>query len=243
MKNTISSFSSQQLTVAIDSVIQTRKTLKVLGDLDSPIDIPNDFNQRIDDAIKVANWAPFHYPANAVHRQGAMDSVVPWRFYALSQAVCLELGHCLTESSSVGVTKEANIVRMLSACGGLVMVTWLPDPRVDDPDQSDKKRSARQTVRDEHIAAAGAATQNLLLAAEAREMQIYWSSGGILQSASCFNLCGIPERQKLMGAIFMFPQHHQMETVSGKLRDKRGEKDSWMSWVKINKSHVSHPIT
>ena len=237
MNKITSSLSSQQRIVAIDSVIQSRKTLKVLGDLDAPIDIADDFNQRIDDAIKVANWAPFHYPANTVHRQGAMDSLVPWRFYALSQDVCLELGHCLTQSARSKVTKEEKIVRMLSACGGLVMVTWLPDPLVSDIDQSEKKRRVQQTVRDEHIAAAGAATQNLLLAAEAREMQTYWSSGGILQSESCFNLCGIPDNQKLMGAIFMFPQQHQMETVSGKLRDKRGEQGSWMSWVKINKSH------
>ena len=237
MNKITSSLSSQQRVLAIDSVIQSRKTLKVLGDLDSPMDIPDDFTQRIDESIKVANWAPFHYPANAIHRQGAMDSVVPWRFYALSQDVCLELGYCLTKSASSKIAKEEKIVRMLSACGGLVMVTWLPDPLIDDPNQSEKKRIARQTVRDEHIAAAGAATQNLLLAAEARKMQTYWSSGGILQSAACFDLCGIPENQKLMGAIFMFPQQHQMETISGKLRDKRGAQDSWMSWVKINKSH------
>ena len=228
------SLSHQQRASVIDGVIQNRKTLKVLGNLDSPIDIPDDFNTRIEESIKIANWAPFHYPANEIHRQGDMSSVVPWRFYALSQAMCLELGHCLTESPQSKTDKNSTIVRMLSACGGMVMVTWLPDPE-NNVEQTEKKKTARQTVRDEHIAAAGAATQNLLLAAEARRMHTYWSSGGVLQSAACFRLCGIPKDQKLMGAIFMFPeQHENMQTVPGKLRDKRGSQETWMSWVEIN---------
>lgn len=233
--------SSHQFISAIDSVIQKRKTLKVFGDLDSPSAIPEDFNDRINESIKVANWAPFHYPSNAVHRQGSMNSMVPWRFYALSQETCLELGHCLSDSPNSKVDKDSKIVRMLSACGGLVMVTWLPEPEENSLDQSEKRKMVKQTIRDEHIAAAGAATQNLLLASEARKIQTYWSSGGILQSEPCFQLCGIPEGQKLMGAIFMFPeQYSNMQTVPGKLRDKRGSQDSWMSWVKINKANIRH---
>ncbi len=234
----ISSFPSvsQPFASAIDSVIQTRKSLKILGDLNSPAKIPDDFNTRVDAAIKVANWAPFHYPANMIHRQGTMNSVVPWRFYALSQAMCLKLAHFLTQSDAK-IDANSTIVRMLSACGGLVIVTWLPDPK-KNPKPSKKKRIAFRIIRNEHIAAAGAATQNLLLAAEARDIQTYWSSGGVLQSSDCFKLCGIPDTQKLMGAIFMFPEPHtEMETISGKLRNKRGTKDSWMSWVTINNPH------
>lgn len=230
--------SQRQKASVIDGVIQNRKTLKVLGDLDSPIDIPADFNERIDEAIKVANWAPFYYTANDIHRQGDMNSAVPWRFYALSQTVCLELGRCLAESSHSKVDKNSTIVRMLSACGGMVMVTWLPEPESHQTKQTKAKERARQTMRDEHIAAAGAATQNLLLAAEVRKMQTYWSSGGVLQSAACFHLCGIPDEQKLMGAIFMFPEKHKnMQTVSGKLRDKRGSQETWMSWVEIKQEN------
>ncbi|MCK5919117.1 MAG: nitroreductase family protein [Cocleimonas sp.] len=239
MNNKPPLLSSQQFISAIDRVIKKRKTLKVLGDLDQPVDIPSDFNTRIDESIKIANWAPFHYPANIIHREGVMNSLVPWRFYALSQKMCLELGHCLSDSPKSNVDKNSKIVRMLSACGGLVMVTWLPEPE-NGTDQTEKKKIAKQIVRDEHIAATGAATQNLLLAAEARNIQTYWSSGGILQSASCFNLCGIPEREKLMGAIFMFPEESSnRETVAGKLRDKRGVQTSWMSWIKINKSRIN----
>jgi nitroreductase len=92
-------------------------------------------------------------------------------------------------------------------------------------------------MNEEHLAAAAAATQNLLLAGEARGIQTYWSSGGVLTSSTCFALCGIPRTQKLLGAIFMFPPQTDstMEIHEGKLHDRRSTPASWSTWLTLDK--------
>lgn len=216
----------------VDSVIQRRKTLKIYGDLHKPVNIPSTLKRDVDQAIQVANWAPFHYPAHKVHRKNGMKSIVPWRFYALDQKACLNLASCLISHKKVKAGKKSKIVRMLAASGSLVLVTWLPEPTAGANDKKLKKIYKRN---EEHLAAASAATQNLLLAGEARGLQTYWSSGGILESQECFGLCNILEQERLLGAIFMFPESSiKHESKAGSLRNKRGDMNTWMSWVDIN---------
>lgn len=212
--------------LAVDQVIRNRRTRKVLGHLHSPAHIPHGFREQVEAAVRIAAWAPFHYPANKIHQQHALDSCVPWRFYALAQADCLTLAHCLLKKGAGNITPTSSIIRMLAAAGSVVLTTWLPEPETH--------QQAKQ-MNEEHLAAAAAAVQNLLLAGEARGIQTYWSSGGILASGECFELCGIPSNQKLLGAIFMFPpQADATATVhEGKLRDHRGAPDSWRTWVKL----------
>ena len=92
-------------------------------------------------------------------------------------------------------------------------------------------------MNEEHLAGAAAAIQNLLLAGEARDLQTYWSSGGVLAASECFELCGIPAEQKLLGAIFMFPPQPDTnaDIHEGKLRNQRGTPDSWRTWVSLSK--------
>lgn len=212
--------------LAVDQVIRSRRTRKVLGHLHSPAQIPHGFREQVEEAVRIAGWAPFHYPANKIHQQHTLNSCVPWRFYALAQNECLALAHCLLAKNAGNVTPDASIIRMLAAAGAVVLSTWLPEPETH--------QQAKQ-INEEHLAAAAAAVQNLLLAAEARGLQTYWSSGGILASSECFDLCGIPSNQKLLGAIFMFPaQAESNATVyDGKLRNRRGTPDSWRTWVKL----------
>ena len=212
------------LSSAVDTVIQKRCTFKVMGDLDTPTVIPEGFVQRIEQSIEVAGQAPYHYSANAIHLDNAMDSPVPWRFYALQQKDCLNLAEHLIASGDVK-GKEAGIIRMLAAAGSLVLTTWLPEP-THLPDQVTEHRNM------EHIAAASAAIQNLLLSATARNVQTYWSSGGALGRKTSFDLCSIPSREKLLGAIFMFPQAavRSLEAKPGSMRGKRGEPDQWRTW-------------
>lgn len=220
-------YRTQECATAVDHVICNRRTRKVLGHLDAPAFIPPGFREQVEEAIQVAGWAPFHYPANRIHQRHQLDSCVPWRFYALDQQGCLTLAHCLLEKQAGSISPESTIVRMLAAAGTLVLATWLPEP--------DTHRQAKQ-VNEEHLAAAAAAIQNLLLASEARCIQTYWSSGGALASSECFELCGIPSNQKLLGAIFMFPrlQSADAEIHEGKLRGRRGTPDSWRAWVSPN---------
>lgn len=212
------------LASAVDTVIENPRTFKVMGDLNTPTPIPQGFTQRIEQAMQVASHAPYHYPANSVHLNSSMDSPVPWRFYALQQKDCLNLAEHLIANGDVS-SENAGIIRMLAAAGSLVLTTWLPEPS-HLPDRILEHKNT------EHIAAASAAIQNLLLAATARNVQTYWSSGGALSSKTCFYLCGIPSREKLLGAIFMFPQAavRSLEAKPGSLRNKRGEPDQWRTW-------------
>lgn len=219
------------LALATDHVIQARKTVKALGDRKAPPTIPDDFNQRIYEAMRVAGWAPFHYPVHDVHLDRKMNSPVPWRFYALNQTSCLRLADCLINETNHDIDEKNNIIRMLGACGSLVLVTWLPEPKDSKRAKTPEKKTE---FNEEHLAAASAATQNLMLAAKAREVDTYWSSGGILKSSECFELCNIPTQEKLLGAIFMLPElPEHVEIRPGKLRNRRGSPQQWMEWVEI----------
>jgi nitroreductase len=216
------------LALAVDCVIRNRRTRKVLGHLHSPATIPHGFTEKVEEAVRIAGWAPFHFPANKIHRQSELDSCVPWRFYALDQASCLTLAQRLLDNSAGNVTEDSTIIRMLAAAGSVVLSTWLPEPKTTE---------LALHMNEEHLAAASAAVQNLLLAGEARGIQTYWSSGGVLASSQCFDLCNIPTTQKLLGAIFMFPPQtdSSMDVHEGKLRNRRGTPDSWRTWISLDK--------
>ena len=222
--------SSDQLTVAVDQIIQARKSVKMLGDVDDVPQIPAGFFGEVQDAMKVAGWAPFHFTAHDSHLNDAMDSLVPWRFYALDQQNCLRLIDALLEHPETSLTKSSGILRMIAAYGALVLVTWLPEP------EGNEQEAARAALKNpEHIAATAAATQNLLLAATARNMDSYWSSGGVLREKACFELCGIPAQERLLGSIFLAPQMdvEGRDVRPGKLREQRGNPKQWMRLVQV----------
>ena len=223
--------SSSQLELAVDQVIQARKSVKVIGDVDNIPDIPDDFFKGVQEAMEVAGWAPFHFTAHDSHLNSDLNSLVPWRFYALDQKNCLRLIEKLIAHSDLGMDKNAAILRMIAAYGALVLVTWLPEP---SNNASDEEAARKALKNEEHIAATAAATQNLLLAATARDMDSYWSSGGALREAACFDICGIPAQESLLGAIFLAPNMPDREGVRpGKLREKRGTPDQWMKAIEL----------
>ena len=84
----------------------------------------------------------------------------------------------------------------------------------------------------EHIAAASAAVQNLLLAATARGWESYWSSGGVLREPAVFERLGMDARELPLGSIFLSPDvAHGAIRIDGGLRDERGEVEGWVRWV------------
>ena len=120
---------------------------------------------------------------------------------------------------------------MLAGCGALVLVTWLPEP---DDSERGRGEAHRTMMDEEHLAAAAAATQNLLLATKARKINTYWSSGGVLREWECFELCKIPVQEKLLGAVFMSPEvTKKVVARPGHLRDRRGPAHHWMTSVSI----------
>ena len=132
------------------------------------------------------------------------------------------------------VTKIPN---MLAAAQFLLQITWLPEPGTIASDPVSKDAAVFEgTLRNmEHIAAASAFTQSVLLAADNAGFKTYWSSGGPLREAKFFSRLEIPQNQLLLGSIFLFAGvQRKSEVKSGSLADKRGYLDDWSRWVDIS---------
>ena len=217
---------------AVDQTIRARHTVKVLADGPAPA---RDRRALVEALVETAGWAPFHRPAAAGHR-GVLPSPVPWRFYVLDAAACRALREALGEAGS-------KVAGLLAAADALVQVTWLPDPPGADPAAgatADPAAGATTGLFEptlanmEHVAAAGAAVQNLLLAATAHGLPTFWSSGGgVLRSPDVFARLGIPAGETLLGSVFLFPEDTPVEARGlSKLRQTRGPASDWSRWVR-----------
>ena len=219
---------------AVDHVIRERKTAKILSDIQACTDTL-DFHERatinakIREAIELAGWAPFHKMADSSHLQAESNSPVPWRFYVLEKTLCCQILDFIKHQTTTTRdpkwprTMQKKIPKLLAGADALVIVTWLPDPSPTDQPEL--------TINNiEHIAASSAAIQNLILAAEARGLYTYWSSGGVLRDDEIFAYLGIPRNQQLLGAIFLASVEHTTNApAAGGNRDKRGR--DWVRWL------------
>lgn len=206
---------------AVDAVIKARRTDKVLGDLTNPAPVPADFSAKVAEIIEVAGHAPFHKEAAGKHRDNGLNSAVPWRFYVLDANACQAT---LSQMQAWGGNfMRGKVPMMMAAAGALIQVTWLPN-----------NEEFGNMPNLEHVMAASAATQNLLLAATARGIANYWSSGGVLRDAELFNLLGIPTAEQLVGSIFLFPSTEPpLEVFGGKHRGKNTPVGDWSRWVEV----------
>lgn len=209
---------------AADRAIRERRTTKVLAD--APLPAQTD-RATIEALAEIAGWAPFHKPAAREHLEGASGaSIVPWRFHLLDAAACRTLREHLLARGD-----RSKIPRLLAAATALVQATWLPNPASGPVDGLFEATQANM----EHVAAAGAAVQSLLVAATARGIPSYWSSGGALRSAEAFGWMGIPAGEILLGSIFLFPaEHGDAETSPGAHRERRGTAREWSRWIDLD---------
>lgn len=216
-----------------EEAIASRKTLKVRANPEKPFSLQKDasFKKEIEELIRLAGNAPFHYESDAHHRsEGKLKGSEPWRFHALDGESCRDLLVSLNEDKPL--KSSMGIKQMLAAADALILVTWLPEQT------SRLQRNAfYPNVKNmEHIAATGAAIQNLLLAATSKGITNYWSSGGSLRKPKMLEALGIPDDEILLGAVFLFPDEFDEEVVEiklGKNRDKRGPMKDWMNWVSL----------
>ncbi|MDQ8205103.1 nitroreductase family protein [Pelagicoccus sp. SDUM812003] len=208
----------------LKSVIAKRRTTKALAS--EPVPAPLD-RSIAEEIVAQAAWAPFHKPASREHRgKRDLNSNVPWRAYLLDETACKNLRKRLIE-----IGDETKIPQLLAASSILIQITWLPN---SEPMPAAGELFAPTLENMEHIAAASAAAQNILLAATAHDLPNYWSSGGALRSPEVFQWLGIPPREILIGALFLFPSDLSKTEVSGgKLRDKRGAPSQWSRWIAI----------
>lgn len=225
-----------------DTAIQSRHTEKVLSEVDLPT---VDIRQQVDELLAMAGMAPFHRACEDQYRtadstldlEKVLSGIEPWRFYVLDASSCRKLRPQLPKENA------GKVPAMLAAADALVLATWLPNARVASaeelpsptPDKNFDEPSFAVTLANmEHIAATAAAIQNLLLAATARGISNYWSSGNVLRHPSVYQLLGIPTTQILLGAIFLFPKEYgAAELATSKLRAHRTSPQSWSRWINL----------
>lgn len=226
----------------VNQAINQRRTLKVMADEHQPLamDLAQEavFRPVLDELLGLAAQAPFHYTCHRAHQEGELQGLLPWRFYVLEASDCRQLLSHLQEQGIDG----GKIMGMLAAAKSLIQVTWLPEPMAGDTknDTTDLGCLYEPSLKNmEHIAAGSAAIQNLLLAATAKGLANYWSSGGVLRDAETFEYLNIPEQELLLGSIFLFDgeseltQNHEVTLKAGALKEQRGELASWAKYVKF----------
>ncbi len=221
--------------ITTQQAIQQRRTLKVMADPDKPIAVCKDqeveFRPVLDELIALAAQAPFHYTCHRSHQSGELSGGLPWRFYILEASDCREL---LVHLQAQGID-GGKIMGMLAAAKALIQVTWLPEPMYEDMNQANALYEP-SLKNMEHIAAASAAIQNLLLGATAHDLENYWSSGGVLREQPTYDYLNIPEQELLLGAIFLFDKqdtkNHEVTLKGGGLAEQRGEMSSWATYIK-----------
>lgn len=211
--------------------LDKRRTYKVIGNVDHPTSESRVSAITVDKIVENAGNAPVHYACDRVHLS-ELTSPVPWRCYKLDGSGCRTLMNILIEAGDT--TKVPN---MLAAADYLLQVTWLPDDgTIVNPEPDKEEQAFTGTLRNmEHIAAASAFIQSLLLAAESEGFKTYWSSGGPLRKQQTFSILGIPPKEILLGSVFLFPSDPEnAEIKAGNLAEKRGEPSQWSKWLEID---------
>lgn len=211
--------------------LKQRRTHKVIGDLDAAVGVAELDCNTIDEMLAACANAPFHYACDRTHKT-IMTSVVPWRVYKLNAQDCNKLASFLIAAGDT--TKVPN---MLTAAEYMLQVTWLPDEATIINKAAGKDEEAfKGTIRNmEHIAAASAFIQSLLLAGEDKNLMTYWSSGGALKSENVFDYLSIPNNQMLLGSVFLFSKEVAHDEIKqGAMKDARGSVDDWSKWCGLS---------
>lgn len=229
--------SSSPDVAVLDRLIQDRHTRKLLAD--TPLDITTD-RATIDAIVSAAGWAPFHLVSAPAYRESSpMPSLFPWRFYVADVDAARAIRDRLLEQED-----KSTFPRLLAACDAFVIVTWIPDP-LKDGDAAPASPAVFNGTREnmEHIAASGAAVQNMLLAATARGVHSFWATGGPLRSRELLTSLGVPSHEIMLGALFLSSGDATMtgtgeptgaEAKRGGLREKRGAMSEWARWVSVD---------
>lgn len=204
----------------IEDTARARKTLKLLGDLSRLLPTDGLDRATVEAMIAAAGWAPFHRPTHSA-REGDDPVCEPWRVAMLDAAACRTLLARLGEITE----RPGKLADMLAAADALLLVTWKPEPSSGGWEATE--------FNQEHIAAGAAFIQTLLLAATARGIGNYWSSGGALGSDAAFRMLGIDTEDVLLGAVFLFPNPPSEGTtpLPGKLRARRSPPQAWSRWT------------
>jgi nitroreductase len=164
---------------SIDAVIRDRRTVKAFTGAPVP-------RALLMDLLELARWAPNHRLSE------------PWRFTVLEAAHIPRLVAFLRGEPAIaavpdpakGAAKLAKLVERLPEAGALIVATWVraADPAIDLEDH----------------AAASAAVQTLLLAAQSRGIASYWSTTAALMHPRTLAWCGVDgAREGCLGWLWL----------------------------------------
>ena len=212
----------------IEDIMRARVTEKVLGTLENRSSVPPEIEAKnrplIEDAIAASGWAPFHYPRN-------VDKLSePWRAHVLWNQEVRKLSRFLSDDLQLTIKEP----QLAAASRVPILVTWIPENATSSIGQCDDPIVFRN---EEHLAAASAMVQNLLLALTAKGMGNYWSSGGKLRERAAFDYLSIPQLERLLAAVFVeYPEmrdskYGETSRKPGALRDKRS--NEWYRAVSL----------
>ena len=179
--------------------------------------------------MRCAGWAPFHY--DRAH-EGIAE---PWRAHVLWHEDCRTIAANFHRWFD-DVKPSNKLPRMLSTCGALVLVTWIPQFQSVTGAHSSETPEKQRQVDEEHLAAASAMVQNLLLLLSADSMGTYWSSGGTFRTSAMFERLEIPAQERLLAAVFVeFPETNSqpLERIAGKQRANRSKTHQWMREISL----------
>lgn len=213
-----------------ENAIKNRKTIKVLADTEWEVEKTDDqVNQQLSELMELALHAPFHYFSERKYRVDTpQNSLLPWRCYSLTSNGCRELAQVL----KLNKVEAGKIMQMLHTADAMILVTWLPDtPETELP----KNMLFEANIKNmEHLAAASAAIQNILLGATSKGIPNYWSSGGVLRDPSLFEYLEISKEEILLGALFLFPNDiSKAELVYGANRKDSGTIEQFWRKLKV----------
>ncbi|MBL4708349.1 MAG: hypothetical protein JKY48_07935 [Flavobacteriales bacterium] len=223
----------------IDEIIKNRKTQKVLANKVWPVSSnQKPIDQTINELLELAASAPYHRKSHKKYgKNNQLNSCLPWRCYTLDTENCRLLFNYIEKQN----IKAGKVSNMLAAADGLMLMTWLPEPLTTNVKKQDKTSEPvpfEGNIKNmEHIAASSAAIQNILIGATARNLPNYWSSGGQLRNVTLRKFLGIPMKEILLGALFIFPEDSEQKGAiikSGSLRHQGKELDSWVKRVDIS---------
>jgi len=193
---------------AVDEAICARRTHKVLGGAGSQ---PEAFAEALRESLAVAGMAPFHFARNEAIPE-------PWRLRAFVGA---GLDRVRSELDAADVL-YAKLPAIFGGAGALVQASWLPEARPE---------------RDwEHLAAASAAVQNLLLAMHARGYASYWCSAPVLGKAEAARILGVDAAEAYLGSLFFgVPLSAEEEAERGFIGKMHARRTcgtaGWSSWT------------
>jgi nitroreductase len=162
----------------IDEIIRSRRNRKVFDG--SPVS-----RETIIELLELAIMAPMHRLTN------------PWRFRVLDKAALERLAQWWSDPAELRAgaadpdlaENKANIykTKILPTVGAVVVVT--------------AQHHADPVINIENRNAVAAAVQNILLAAEARQLGAFWSTGPHWQSTTTQDWLGIDREQESLVAV------------------------------------------